>query len=1042
MSNNERQFEDDVFALMTEKLGWTARKNADFTRTVDKAMDLPVFVKFLKTSQPKAWARFEAACEGEDAVETLYTKFENAVGTDGIVAVLKDGFRAKGVKFAAYFPKPENGLCDSGVEDYGKNICHIVRQWHYSPHEPAKSVDLMLAVNGIPLCAIELKDPFTGQTVAQAKTQWMTDRNPKEDVFRLNHRCIVFFAVDLNAVEMTTKLADLETEFLPFNQGSAGAGNDGGKGNPPADPSWTDGPRAPTDYLWRDVLQKDSFLDIIQKFVNFDAKKKRLLFPRFHQLDVVRKLIGDVSRNGPGKNYLVQHSAGSGKSNSIAWVAYRLASLFNAEDKPMFNSVIIVTDRRVLDKQLQETVNSFNPKLGEVAVIDEKKHAKDLKQAIEDGRRIIVSTLQKFPVIFKDIKKVEGKKFAIIVDEAHSSQTGDSAAKLKVALADLKDAIREYEAATGKKVDKNDLESPDTQLALLMCSKGKHTNLSYFAFTATPKDVTLNIFGTRHGRSFRPFHIYSMRQAIEEEFIHDVLLYYTTYKMCTEIVKARPDNPEVPVTEAAKTISRYMRLHPKNFFEKSEVIADTFLSVTEGKIGGKGKMMVVADSRLAAVRYFFALRDAFKTRKREDVKVMIAFSGTVHDPATNLDHTESSLNVDAKGRHIAESQTKDVFHAEGRVLVVADKYQTGFDETLLHTMIVDKKLRDLKAVQTLSRVNRKETGKVDTYILDFVNKAAEIKEAFQPYYQETDLGEQIDIDRVFRRLKEIQEYRLYSQADVDAVSKIHFSSAKRDQASVQGQIAGALGPVAAKYNQLDKKERALYRRQVRSFVRWYNYLSQITRLFDEETEREHVFLAYLERLLPSDPVEHFDLENSVKLTYYKLKETFAGSISLDKTKTVLPKPDIRPVLPMTQKKDLLQRVIDAINSEYAGEFSDKDRVIVELILPILCKNPNLKRAARSQDENVYVTSAFPNEVDKAIMAAYEENDKAFAALLKNEEKYKVFRRVLAQLTYHELRKSEAKRPAFAYPEETGDAGYAMAAEPEGPQYEVGKRRGK
>ena len=392
MANNERQFEDDVFALMTEKLGWTARKNADFTRTVDKAMDLPVFVKFLKTSQPKAWARFEAACEGEDAVETLYTKFENAVGTDGIVAVLKDGFRAKGVKFAAYFPKPENGLCDSGVEDYGKNICHIVRQWHYSPHEPAKSVDLMLAVNGIPLCAIELKDPFTGQTVAQAKTQWMTDRNPKEDVFRLNHRCIVFFAVDLNAVEMTTKLADLETEFLPFNQGSAGAGNDGGKGNPPADPSWTDGPRAPTDYLWRDVLQKDSFLDIIQKFVNFDGKKKRLLFPRFHQLDVVRKLIGDVSRNGPGKNYLVQHSAGSGKSNSIAWVAYRLASLFNAEDKPMFNSVIIVTDRRVLDKQLQETVNSFNPKLGEVKVIDEKLHAKDLKQAIEDGRRIIVST--------------------------------------------------------------------------------------------------------------------------------------------------------------------------------------------------------------------------------------------------------------------------------------------------------------------------------------------------------------------------------------------------------------------------------------------------------------------------------------------------------------------------------------------------------------------------------------------------------------------------------------------------------------------------
>ena len=1042
MANNERQFEDDVVALMTGSLGWTARRNADFTRTVEKAMDLPVFVEFLKMSQPKSWARFERACEGESPEETLYTKFENEVGARGIVGVLKDGFRAKGVKFQAYFPKPENGLCDSGVEDYGKNICHIVRQWHYSAHDRDKSVDVMLAVNGIPLCAIELKDQFTGQTVDNAKVQWMTDRNPKEDVFRLNHRVVVFFAVDLNNVAMTTRLAGDKTEFLPFNQGSAGAGNDGGKGNPPADSAWTDGPRAPTDYLWRSVLQKDSFLDILQKFVNFDPKKKRLLFPRYHQLDVVRKLIGDVMRNGPGRNYLVQHSAGSGKSNSIAWVAYRIASLFNDEDRPMFNSVVIVTDRRVLDKQLQETVNSFNPKLGEVAVIDEKKHAKDLKQAIEDGRRIIVSTLQKFPVIFKDIKKVEGKKFAIIVDEAHSSQTGDSAAKLKVALADLKEAVREYEETTGRKVDKNDLDSPDTQLALLMCSKGRHSNLSYFAFTATPKDVTLNIFGTRQGRSFRPFHVYSMRQAIEEEFIHDVLLYYTTYKMCTEIVKARPDNPEVPVTEAARTIERYKRLHPQNFFEKSEVIADTFLSVTERKIGGKGKMMVVADSRLAAVRYFFALREAFKTRRREDVRVMVAFSGEVHDDETGRDYTEPGLNVDARGRHVSEAQTKDVFHDEGRVLIVADKYQTGFDEPLLHTMIVDKKLRDLKAVQTLSRVNRREPGKTDTYILDFVNKAEDIKDAFQPYYQETDLGEQIDIDRVFRRLKEIQDYHLYSAADVEAVSRIHFSAGGRDELSVQGKIAGALSATAAKYNALDKKERALYRRKVRSFVRWYNYLSQITRLFDDETEREHVFLTYLEKMLPSDPVEKFDLSNSVKLTYYKLKETFTGSITLDKTKTVLPKPEVKPVTVMTQRKDLLQRVIDAINSEYVGEFTDNDRVIVEMILPVLCKNERLKKAASSQDENVYVTSAFPNEVDKAIMAAYEENDKAFAALLKNNEKYMIFRKVLAQLTYREFRRrSEAlQEGGIIYPEM--DGGYAKAAEPKGVQYETKGRRGK
>ena len=1033
MANNEHQFESDIESLMVGELGWEKSSETGYLKSRELALDLGTLLAFVKSSQPKAWATFARSCSGLDPAKEFYKKFESAVQSEGLIDVLRNGFRANGKHFMVCYFKPENRLNETALANYEKNICEFHRQWHYSASETAKSVDVMLAVNGIPLVAIELKDPFTGQTFEDAKLQWMTDRNPKEPAFRLNHRVLVFFAVDLNEAWMTTKLAGESTRFLPFNQGSAGAGEDGGAGNPAANPKWETGPKAPTDYLWRDVLAKDSLLDIIQKFVNFEAKEKKVVFPRFHQLDVVRKLIADVKANGTGRNYLVQHSAGSGKSNSIAWIGYRLASLFNDDDKPVFNSVIIVTDRRVLDKQLQGTVMSFNPTLGEVAVIDEKKHAKDLLAAIDDGKRIIVSTLQKFPVIFKDVKSVVGKRFAIVVDEAHSSQTGQSAAKLKIALGDLTEAIAEYEEETGKKIDKDDLDSPETQLALMMCTHGRHRNLSYFAFTATPKDVTLDIFGTRQRNgSFRPFHTYSMRQAIEEGFIHDVLANYTTYKTCYEIVRATEGNPEVPVSEAAKTIKKYKSLHPRNFAEKSAVIADTFTSVTEKKYSG-AKMMVVTDSRRAAVRYFFALREALKERGRTDVKVMVAFSGPIEDPPkSGTTYTEESLNALSMGKPVKESQTKAVFHSDGSILVVAEKFQTGFDEPLLHTMIVDKKLRDVKAVQTLSRVNRICPGKTDTYILDFVNTNDEIKAAFQPYYQETDLAEEINIDLVFKKLKEIRKYNLYSEADIESVSKIHFSFGGRKDSSAQGRIAGALSPVVAKYNALSPKERSLYRRTIRSFVRWYNYLTQITRLFDEVVQKEHTFLSYLEHLLPPDAHEVVDLEGAVKLKYYKLKETFSGAIALEKKPSVFEAPKPKPSTTMTQAKSLLQEVINAINQAYAGDFTDADLVIVEMVLPKVLASAKLKKAAAAHEKNVYVEGIFPDILSKIVLDAYAENDKAFDALLNDKPKYLAFLKTLAEVSYGEFRRKGRKRanPAGwgAEVEEENDGAFLAAAE--------------
>ena len=439
-----------------------------------------------------------------------------------------------------------------------------------------------------------------------------------------------------------------------------------------------------TSYLWREVLQKDSLLDILQKFISFQVKKEKIrlkdgsekevikksvIFPRYHQMDVVRKLVGNVRQNGSGHNYLVQHSAGSGKSNSIAWTAYRLASLHDADNKPIFSSVVIVTDRTVLDAQLQETISGFDHTLGSVVTIGEKMNSRDLRDALNAGKRIIVTTLQKFPVIYEEVDDTKGKAFAVIVDEAHSSQTGHSAMKLKMALADTHDALKEYADIEGKAED--ELEDTEDSLVRELITHGKHKNLSFFAFTATPKKKTLEMFGEEHADgTFHPFHIYSMRQAIEEGFILNVLENYTTYKTCFQIAKNTPDNPEVPTIKAIKTIRRFEELHPHNLQQKAAIIVETFRDVTKRKIGGRGKMMVVTASRLAAVRYYHEIKAYLDANHYDDVEILIAFSGSIRDPEEKGGHeyTESGMNIDRDGNHVSESQTKQVFHDEGDVL--------------------------------------------------------------------------------------------------------------------------------------------------------------------------------------------------------------------------------------------------------------------------------------------------------------------------------------------------------------------------------------
>ena len=1018
--DTEKNFEENIEAfLISAEGGWQKASDAGYNsaESSGKALDLAVLIDFVQRTQPKQWARFEKQCNG-DPRQKFYKCFEDAVTMYGLIHVLRHGFKDRGNEFKVCYFAPESTLNADLVEKYQQNICQCIRQWHYSEANN-NSVDMMLAINGIPVLALELKNQLTGQSIKNGMLQWKYDRDAKENCFKFNHRIIVFMAMDLYECSMTTKLDGKKTYFLPFNQGSNGAGNDGGAGNPAIEGDYV------TSYVWRNVLQKDSFLDILQKFIHYaeeketvklangtvkEVKKKKIIFPRYHQLDVVRKLIADVKQNGTGENYLIQHSAGSGKSNSIAWTAYRLASLHDAENTPIYNSVIVVTDKKVLDAQLQATIEGFEHKEGVVKLIDNKMTSQDLKDAINDNIRIIVTTLQKFPVIFSEVDKSKKKNFAVIVDEAHSSQTGDSAMKMKIALANTADALQEYAEIEGKREE----EIGDSEDVILreMLNHGKHKNLSFFAFTATPKSKTLSTFGTSQpDGTFKPFHTYSMRQAIEEGFILDVLKNYTTYKKFYRLAKSVEENPEMPTTPAMKAARRFEEMHPHNLQNKAMIIVETYRSVTKPSIGGKGKMMVVTASRLAAIRYYHEIQRYLEQNQSDDIEILIAFSGAIKDPKDpdGIEYIESGMNKDRHGNRVSENQTKAVFHDEGNIIIVAEKYQTGFDEPLLHTMVVDKKLRDVKAVQTLSRLNRIHPDKDDTFILDFVNTAEEIQEAFQPYYQETDLTEEININAIYQKLKEVHDYKVYNDLDVEKVCSI-YTDKKGTEKSRQGKISSALKPVVDMYNSLDPKQRSAFRRTIRAFVKWYQYISQITRMFDRDLHKEYLFCSYLSKLLPGDETAIVDLDDILKLEFYKLEKTFEGSIELEQKKTAIQPPEIKPTSPPADpKKSMLDEVIDAINEMYQGDFTEADRVIIGDLLQRLLKDEKLRKLARSADPQIFKNNQFPKFFEETAQTAYMESTERYTKMFEDTAKYFAIMSAVGAAVYRECRNSKEKK---------------------------------
>ena len=971
----ERQFEADIEASLCSQGGYTKGDPAAFDRKL--ALDKAAFISFIKTTQPKEWEKC-ATMHGADTERYLIDRFCREVKFNGLLQVLRHGFTDRGVTLKAVFWKPETGLNATSLFRYEKNILHCTRQLHYCPNNE-NSVDIVLFLNGIPVVSLELKCQFTGQDATHAINQYKFDRSGRDPIFAFKERVLVHFAVDLENVYMTTRLCGAKTYFMPFNQGSNGAGKVGGKGNPVNPQGYQ------TAYLWEKVLCKDMLLELLQKYMHLQVKETEedqsgktkktelMIFPRFHQLDVVTKILADVKARGSGHNYLIEHSAGSGKSNSIAWLAHRLTGLHNAKDEKIFQSVIIVTDRRVLDHQLQETVYQFDHVPGLVVKVD--KNSQQLKTAIENGAGIIITTLQKFPVIYKDVK-TENKRFAVIVDEAHSSQTGEAAKKLKLALADTDKILEEYarEEALGEDAQ----EKLEDKLLDELGAQGQHDNLSFFAFTATPKDKTLHMFGVKDAKGkYHPYHIYSMRQAIDEGFILNVLQNYMTYTMYYKIAKSIADNPELDTAAGTKAILKYESLHPHNIAQKTAIMLDHFRQITRHKIGGQAKAMVVTPSRLHAVRYYQEFKRQMGEKQYNDMDVLVAFSGTVKDKG--LDYTEEGLNKNKKGETIKEDQLPAEFKTDDfAVLIVAEKYQTGFDEPLLHTMFVDKKLYGVKAVQTLSRLNRTMPGKEDTFVLDFVNTAEDIQESFQPYFEETVLEQATDTNVIYDLKNTLDKYQVIRQDDVERYAAIFY--ARQAAADTLGRLQGLLKPAVDRYKALPEAEQELFRSTLSTFIRIYSFITQVERLFDEKIHKYSVYAKYLRAFLPKGPAEQVSVDDKVLLEYYKLEKTYDGTIVMEPSEQ-----GFGPVTGETghkeKKRDHLEVLIDNVNKKFGTSFTEMDKVLLQ-IENAYVNDPKWQGHAKSSDAQTFMVlfnKAFPEKAAER----YEEND-AFFQKLFNE----------------------------------------------------------
>lgn len=1003
--HTEDRLEDAIVYHLTTHGGYFLGNETDYDPS--RALEPSRFIDFIRQTQPKPWKHL-ASIHGADVEKVVLDSLCKELDIKGLLHVLRHGFKCYGRTIKAAVFAPNNQLNPDTLKFYRQNQLSVTRQLHYSDQH-GKSLDLVLFVNGLPVATAELKNPLSGQTVENAKRQYKKDRDPRDLIFAFKKRALVHFAVDQDLVFMTTRLAGDRTVFLPFNLGC-----EGGAGNPPAA-----GGGYRTAYLWEVAWQRDSLMEILGRFMFVEQKETKvptpkgvkfqktevMIFPRFHQLDAVRKLVAHSRANGPGRNYLVQHSAGSGKSKSIAWLAHHLASLHDGKDLKVFDSVVVITDRIVLDQQLQNAVYQFEHKQGVVQGIDED--TRQLVKALSSGTPIIITTLQKFPFVADTMDKLnrdrkeagedalkistKGKCFAVIVDEAHSSQSGETAIELKGILNKdgVAEAAAEYMTQSGEDEDED-------EVIRQMLKRGRQPNLSFFAFTATPKYKTKYLFDEPGPNGKAPFHEYTMRQAIEEKFILDVLANYTTYDTYLKILQSTEDDPKVEKKKAARALARFLSLHPVNIGQKTELMVEHFRTHVRHKIGGRAKAMVVTDSRLSAVRYKLAFDKYIAGKGYTDIKTLVAFSGTVID----LDIPGKSWTEVAMNDGIRESELPSKFDTyEYRVLLVAEKYQTGFDQPYLHTMYVDKRLAGIQAVQTLSRLNRVCRGKEDTFVLDFRNKREEILKAFKPYYGETPVEPLTDPHHLYRLQHQIDESGLVFEEEVNAFCAVYFKPRRKSTVHDHAAMNHVLDKAVECFKVLEEEKQESFKSLVVSYRNLYAFLSQVIPYQDTDLEKLYTYLRFLLTKLPrraSGPAYHF--EDEIELEFYRLQKISEGRIDLSGG-------EVRPLKGPGDvgtgrdgdKEVHLSELIDVLNERFGTDFNQADQLFFDQIKEEAMADQAIHQAAQVNTLDDF-RLVFEKAFEGLAIDRMEGNEEIFGKLMGDTE----FRKVVSENLLHKI----------------------------------------
>ena len=1058
--HKERQFQIEIVQHLTSHK-WVEGDAGSYDR--ERALYPQDIIDYIKATQPQAYEKMQKR-EGAKTDEVLYTHAAKEMDKHGSLHYLRHDLKYIGSKFKLCQFKPELHNPNTQAK-YDANILRVVQE--VTAKSGNERIDLVLFLNGIPIATMELKTDFT-QNVYDAINQYRYDRPAKGDaLLEFKRRALVHFAVSTDEVYMTTKLAGKKTFFLPFNKGKA----DGSAGNPPNPNGYA------TAYLWEKILQRDSILNIIARYVHLEVKEKEdhqgrkrksetLIFPRYHQLDAVRKLLADTKEKGAGHHYLIQHSAGSGKSNSIAWLSHQLASLHNDNEASVFDSVIVITDRTVLDNQLQETISSVEHKEGVVVGIgregSSESKSTQLAGALERGAKIIITTIQTFPFVLEAIQErttLKDRKYAIIADEAHSSQTGSTAKQLR-------------EVLTAEQIEEGVELSAEDIITASLESRSASESLSFYAFTATPKTKTLEMFGVLPDPTQPPsktnkpqaFHLYTMTQAIQEGFILDVLQGYTTYKLFYKLEHSKPGKDEEVESKRAKVkIAKWLNIHPYNIAQKIEIICEHFKTHVAHLLGGQAKAMVVTSSRQAAVRYKLAFDRYVKEHKLANMHAIVAFSGKIIDDSegTEKEYTEANMNPNLRGREMRKAFDSSDY----QVMLVANKFQTGFDQPKLCAMYVDKKLGGVDCVQTLSRLNRIYAGKEQTFVLDFVNEAADIKEAFEPYYNTTELEDVTDPNMVYDLQTKLEAGTIFTNTDVENYAKAFFDP-KGTQASMSSAIKPAADRYKVRYRQalekiqnvkaglklakqnkddrgmhnyaLDLKEANeakealdIFKKDLITFVRIYDFLSQIVDYADEELLKLWAFVKALvpnlKTMVENDPIDI----SSIEMTHYKLHKQKTENIGLSGEDNQLPPIKPGEATAHDPEKELLSEIVEHMNALFEGELSDDDMLnYARTIKDKVMENEKVMHQVNNNTKEQAMMGGFAEAINDAVIDSLDAHQNLATQVLGEERIRTGFANIVYELIAKGLKQVNSEPTNSLYAPEL------MVAEP---KHEYGKK---